>query len=198
MQLIFIRHGEKTKSDSKNLSTIGYLRAKFLVDYFIHNYSIFNLPNHVYAMDIKGKHKSRRCIETVWPLIKEAKLDFTWVHRSQTYKFATSLRNDRNMDKTFLICWEHSRIVDMLNILGMEQICSWGLSPESQYTDNECFDATWVVNLTETSIRLRVYRQFDIVNEEPRYVYPRTKVWYDEEIKIKALSWFWKYFNIYL
>jgi hypothetical protein len=210
MQIIFIRHGEKTKSDPVHLSDKGYKRAENLPQYLLHPYGEFNIPTHAYVMfvgeedpggvPIPKEGKSERCWETMQPTLKAtttgAKLPFTMVPRYNTHTLASkflemaSLRE--NSSKTFIVCWQHSRIVDFLNVLGARSVSSWGLNPEASRDDKLCFNATWVCDMgrptSETTLRLRVYRQFDIVNGEPHYMLPRNVAIFDKEYTCSSLT----------
>jgi hypothetical protein len=190
LQIVFIRHGEKSKNDPVHLNEDGKIRAENLPDYFLHPYNEFNVPKYVYVMNHhhQNNHKSQRCLETMLPTIKTGKLEYELVNRSHTIDLARKLLSHKNINKTVIVCWEHSRIVDMVNELGAYHVCSWGLDPEADTSDTRCFNATWVVDFTNKGLRLRVFRQFEIIDGYPIYQYPRTKIWYDRSFAKKEHS----------
>lgn len=178
-QLIFIRHGEKSRHDNVNLSHKGSLRARFLTEYLLHPYKDFGAPTSAYIMYLRGHNKSDRCRQTLQPTVHSGKLACNMVHRSETESLARQLAQ---LESTVVICWEHTRIVDFLNVLiGGHMVTAWGLNPESDADDSECFDATWVCDVDEQVVRLRVFRQFDIVDDLPAYPHDRHRVWFDKE-----------------
>ena len=184
-QIIFIRHGEKDR-DPVHLSDIGKVRALQLADYLLYPYGEFDAPHKAFIMTVPGRHKSHRCFETMKPTLTKGDLDYELVERSQTFHLAKRLMKLKPMT-TVVVCWEHSRIVDFLNIMGADSVTSWGLDPESKCMDKSCFNATWACDVEAgKGIRLRVYRQFDIENGNPVYKFPRTKVWYDKTFTLTS------------
>lgn len=181
-QLIFIRHGEKSALDNVNLSHKGKMRARHLPEYLLHPYKDFSPPTIAYIMYLRGHDKSDRCRQTMQPTIQTGQLEYIMVHRSKTESLALQLAK---LTGVVVICWEHSRIVDFLNVLvGDELVSSWGLNPESLDDDSECFDATWVCDVEQAHVRLRVFRQFDIVDNLPAYPHDRHRVWFDRHYKL--------------
>ena len=172
VQIIFIRHGEKAKG--KHLSDKGYLRAIYLADYIFHPFGVFKIPQMLYIMELKNEKKSVRCFETMKPTIDKG-ISYRMIPRANTESFAKSLLKD--IHDTILVCYEHERILDILNILGIP-VNAWGFEPESGKDDNTCFDATWVVNIVGGSKTLTVYKQFDIRHGQPHYTYDRNKIWF--------------------
>ena len=172
VQIIFIRHGEKSKG--KYLSDKGYLRAIYLADYILHPFGLFEIPQMLYIMEMKSSKKSVRCFETMKPTIDKG-LSYRMIPRANTESFAKSLLKD--IHDTILVCYEHERILDILNILGIP-VNAWGFEPESGKDDNTCFDATWVVNIVGGSKTLTVYKQFDIRHGQPYYTHDRNKIWF--------------------
>lgn len=178
-QLIFIRHAEKPDNDGVNLSHKGALRARYLPEYLLHPYKDFNPPKSAFIMYLRGHNKSDRCRQTMEPTIQSGRLRFKMVHRSKTESLALQLSK---LDHTVVVCWEHTRIVDFLNVLiGNQFITAWGLNPESSTDDRNCFDATWVCDVEDDVVRLRVYRQFDIIDDLPVYPHDRHRLWFDKK-----------------
>lgn len=178
-QLIFIRHAEKPNNDDVNLSRKGCLRARFLPEYLLHPYKDFSPPKSAVIMYLRGHNKSDRCRQTMEPTIKSGNLAYKMVHRSKTESLALQLSK---VEHTVVICWEHTRIVDFLNVLiGDQSVTAWGLDPESSTDDRKCFDATWVCDVDENVVRLRVFRQFDIIDDLPSYPHNRHRVWFDKK-----------------
>ena len=194
MQLIFIRHAEKTKPEPRHLNHVGRLRARFLVDYFNHPYDEFTRPTHAYIMQMPS-HKSQRCIETMQPLIHAncPSLRYELVPRYETHQLAARLLDTirtSQSETASIVCWQHSRIVDMLTTLGAD-VTAWGLDPDADGDDKDCFNATWVVCRVKHMLRLDVYRQFDIVDDQPVYTVPRNKVLFSKTWPIPRSSRSW-------
>lgn len=177
-QLIFIRHGEKSGKDVVNLSPKGFARARLLPEYLLHPYMDFSVPTSAYIMCLRGEYHSERCWQTMKPTVDAGGLRHHLVYRSKTESLAHLLPK---LQGVIVICWEHSRIVDLLNVLvGENAVSAWGLDPDAIQDDSKCFDATWVCDVDENTLRLRVFRQFDIVNDLPHYEHDRHRVWYDK------------------
>lgn len=193
-QIIFIRHAEKPHDHSdSHLSDKGLRRAQLLADYILHPWAgEVRVPRHAYIMVMGDSKKSRRCVETMKPTLEQAgnRLSCTHVHRSRGTELARRLISSPREDA--IVCWEHSRIVDILNLMGVG-VRSWGLDPESDTIDGtskHCFDATWVADVSMTHIRLRVYRQFDVVNGVALWRHNRNHVWFERTYKNGGLSEF--------
>ena len=181
MRIVFIRHGEKTKSDPVHLSLRGRRRAALLVDYFMQpQLNGFQKPEKFVAMSHTNSH---RCVETLEPVARKMDCLITRVHRSVTLEFAKRILAMRPTKDhpPILCCWEHSRIVDMVNALGAATVTSWGLDPESEADQRDCFDATWVCEIDHAmhTLTMKVFRQFCIGKDgEPFYETPREHVFY--------------------
>lgn len=193
--IIFVRHGEKSRHSGGHLSRVGQLRARFLADYFLHPFDDFPRPRELHAMTLSGRGRSRRCEETLWPTAGAGALTLDLVPRHRTEAFAEELARranacDSQSANVVLVCWEHSRIVDMVNVIAgrpeVPAVRSWGLDPRAEEDDKECFDATWVCTFDATSfsrtMTLTVFKQFDVVGGQPYYRpdCPRNRVWYRE------------------
>ena len=184
-QVIFIRHAEKSKH-GKHLNDVGYLRSIYLTDYFLHPFGNFEIPEFAYVMCLDKKSKSVRCLETMQPTIDKG-MPYELVSREHTHKLAKTLRNYGY--NIVVICWEHSRIVDIVNLLiGHRSINAWGFNPDADDDDKNCFDATWVCTLDETSLTLKIYRQFDIVDGQPKYLHDRNKIIFERKFYITTFS----------
>ena len=174
VQIIFMRHGEKSKG--KHLSDEGYLRAIYLADYILHPFGLFEIPQMLYIMEMKNSKKSVRCFETMKPIIDKG-IPYMMIPRHTTETFAKSLLKDTH--DTVLVCYEHERILDIVNILGIS-VDAWGFDPESDRDDDTCFDATWVVDIVGGTKTLTVYKQFDIRHGQPYYTCDRNKIWFQK------------------
>ena len=185
-QVVFIRHGEKDGDDCVHLSAVGRARADLLPDYLLHPFGEFEQPDKVYVMSVPGPGRhSQRCFETVAPTLARG-VPFEVVPRSKSAELVERLRQGRG---SVLVCWEHTRIVDLVNRLAENTndfVHQWGLNPapdQQQQIDQgrACFDATWVCEVPDgPGIDLRVYRQFDVDNRTllPVWRSPRTKLWF--------------------
>lgn len=185
-QIIFIRHAEKPADKHNNhLSHKGSQRAELLADYLLYPLTReIHVPRNAFVMTMGSHHKTVRCEETMMPTLAQAgdKLHCELVHRSGGTNLPHRLLRLAPGSHT-IVCWEHSRIIDMLNIMGVS-VLSWGLDPDASRDDKHCFDATWVCDVTSKTIRLRVYRQFDVIDGEASYnrdhtYYDRNHVWFD-------------------
>ena len=174
--IIFIRHAEKSKHDVVHLDAQGKARAIFLADYILHPYNDFEVPTAIYTMT--APH-SKRCIETMAPtLAKINAVHHINVPRAQSEQLAKTLLMSCEKESS-LVCWEHSRIVDIMNNMGIP-VTAWGLVPDSHKDEGKCFDATWVLTVTPTMFKLTVYRQFAIKNGIAIWNHPRTNVWWQQ------------------
>ena len=108
------------------------------------------------------------------PTIIQGDIPYEMIFRKNTETFAKTLATTKTK-KTILICWESSRIVDIVNILGAS-VSAWGLYPENDKDDKDCYDATWVCDISISSITLTVYKQFDIIQGKPFYSQPRNQI----------------------
>lgn len=186
-QVVLIRHGEKSKHDPVHLNRRGTLRSMFLPDYILFPYDDFRRPSYAFIMFLNGPRKSDRCFETLAPTIEEAHMQHEFVHRSLTGEVVAKILGS-NEGATSLVCWEHTRIVDIVNLLiGRPDIGAWGLDPSSHGDDGSCFDATWVCDIDDTTVRLRVYQQFDIdmETEQPFYEHERHTIFFDKSFNRK-------------
>lgn len=157
-QIIFIRHGEKTKRDDVNLSPLGYKRAEKLVEYFINSKSI-PIPDKIIAMKQSHKESSNRSYETVQPLAKHLNLKISDHYtREEIKEIAEYIKEHESKNSVVLVCWEHSCIPKIVEkLLNLKHELNWGLDPESD-EDTDNFTAVWVLE----DYKLSVYKQADI------------------------------------
>jgi len=189
--IVFIRHGEKVPWDPVNLSVQGEQRARLLPDYFRHPFGLFDVPTALVAMADGSPGHSRRCTETLQPTADALGLSL------QTWQRGHGRRAIRSIckEKTTVVCWEHSEIVDVVRWLGFD-VWSWGLYPSEKDHGKHCFDATWVVNLKRGT--LTVYRQFRVSEDgkEAMWPWPRTVPTCDVFVKrgiwARVVDWYLK------
>ena len=181
VQIVIIRHGEKPRDRSSvDLDHKGKMRAEFLPDYLLHSYDDFKPPVFSFNMLMKAG-KSQRCFETMKPTIRKGGLRYENVPRFLAHEMAKYFSDHCDRDKTYVVCWQHDGIVDLVNMLGAKDVCSWGFNPEGGHGEGrECYDATWVCDIDAQTLRLRVFRQFDIVDDLPVYVVPRNEVVFEK------------------
>jgi broad specificity phosphatase PhoE len=161
-QIIFIRHGEKTKDDPINLSNSGKLRANELVSYF-QNSSIVNKPDIIIAMKQNHIDSSNRPYETIKPLSDAYNITLiNPYNRDQVDELVTMIISLDN--KNVLICWEHSVIAEITEKLIKKKFnykhlkLTWSDSPESGIEDDNDYSSMWIIQ----NNMFEVYKQFDI------------------------------------
>lgn len=154
-QVIILRHSEKQAEDSKNLgelyeglSTKGYERAAALSQYIPRH---FGLPDFIFATQPGHTYPSFRPIMTCAPLAynvrtKIARNDthpvelFNLGYSNQEVKDLAEelLSNPLYEGKNIVICWDHHRINELAEGLGVDatQLNKW---------PNEVFDVTYKI-----------------------------------------------------
>jgi len=145
-QIIFIRHGEKTKKDPINLSNKGFERARELVSFFINNtnYELLKTPDKIIAMKQAHKKSSNRPYQTVTPLAEYLSINiFSPFKRDQIEELVDYIKNMEF--NCLLICWEHSCIPKIVSrLLNTNHELIWGLNPESKEISNN-YSAVWIL-----------------------------------------------------
>jgi hypothetical protein len=205
LQVIFMRHCEKERG-SVHLSAAGRDRARLLPSYLLQPAGDFGRISHCFVMTMPP-HKSVRCVESLAPTLAAASdthMPCDPVRRSRQRHLVRELHamaaaaRQRGEDRTVLVCWEHSRIVDMVDELLLRaradadasSVASWGLDPEAPRDAKDCFDATWVLDFLDASrMRLTVYRQFSVCHHEAHYDHARTRVWYEKLFSCPPEGW---------
>lgn len=160
-QIIFIRHGEKTKKDSVNLSPLGYKRAEELVRYFKKSKNLI-FPDKIIAMKQSHKDSSNRSYETVQPLANHLNLKISDHYmREEIKEVVEYIKEQGSKHSVILICWEHSYIPKIIGkLLNLKDELNWGLNPEYE-EDSDNFTGVWLLE----DYKLSVYKQSDICEE---------------------------------
>jgi hypothetical protein len=180
-QIIFIRHGEKTKKDDVNLSPLGYKRAEKLVEYFI-NSKTLKVPYKIIAMKQGHKDSSNRSYETVQPLAKHLNLKISDHYtREEIKEVAEYIKEQESIYSVILVCWEHSCIPKIVEkLLNLKYDLNWGLNPESN-EESDNFTAVWVLE----DYKLSVYKQADIYEKNNHFMVDESN---DEVVKTMHLK----------
>ena len=164
-QIIFIRHGEKTKKDSVNLSSLGYKRAEELIRYFEKSKNLI-LPEKIIVMKQAHKDSSNRSYETVQPLANHLNLKISDHYKREEIKEVVEyIKEQESKYSIILICWEHSYIPKIIEkLLNLKHELKWGLNPEEEENDN--FTAVWLLE----NYKLSVYKQADICEKNNQII----------------------------
>lgn len=131
-QIIIIRHADKLEQTQAGptLSAKGQVRAIKFADYFLNK---FGEPDNVIAANPSnyiGKNSSIRELQTVAPLVnilstKHPQTGFPILHpfESADYKKLVKfvLQEEMFSGKTVLICWNHTKIPQLAEKLGVTQ-----------------------------------------------------------------------------
>jgi len=176
-QIIFIRHGEKTKKNHVNLSKQGYKRAEELVNFFINSKS-FPCPDKIIAMKQSHKDSSDRSYETVKPLAEHLNLKIAdYYSRDEIKDVSEYIKDQESKYSTILVCWEHSCIPKIvLEILNSKHKLTWGLDPES-HEDSDNYTAVWILE----DNKLSVFKQSDIYEKNNSFIVYESN---DEVLKV--------------
>ncbi len=179
--LILVRHAEKDDEDDVHLSPQGELRAHCLGPYFAFPMGDFRRPTGIVAMAQHSPRSSDRCFDTVVPTANALRIAVC--HHGKTREFDNVIRKCRIRElasavssaapaassRTLLVCWEHRMLPMLANVLGFDEVVSWGFEPDGGEDDDDCFDCTWVID----GDLLHVFPQFEIVDGSPVYRRPR-------------------------
>jgi hypothetical protein len=103
----FIRHAEKPKESSSELSHLGKKRASCLATIFSNN-KYFHIPKRIIAQPSNANHPSKRPIGTVKPLAKKLGLGIEHGCDGSDIKCVQDLIKQGN--GPILIAWEHKRL----------------------------------------------------------------------------------------
>jgi hypothetical protein len=130
-QIVIIRHADKWSEEPGNtLNPRGYLRAVKFSEYYLEKFKI--VPDFIFAPNPNTKKSSLRPIQTVAPLAnnreciaKEVYIDHEYTLGEERNLAKEILKNKKYNDKNILICWEHTRIVGILNNLGFKENITW-------------------------------------------------------------------------
>ncbi|AGE56158.1 phosphoglycerate mutase [Paramecium bursaria Chlorella virus NE-JV-1] len=139
---LLMRHGEKHDGE---LSDKGHARAEYLPEYFLkHRPKGVPMPTHLISMKPKYETSSRRCIDTLTPMMR--KLGTTLLveyEREETRELIRYLMN-LPQDSVVLVCWEHNYIVNIARELGFP-VLNWNDTPISNERDTKRFDVLWMI-----------------------------------------------------
>jgi len=136
---MIIRHGEKIRDGSINLSPKGEARANCLLNVFGPN-GTFVSPQKIFAQKPTDKKKSTRPRDTVIPLAKALNLtvDLTF-SRHKTKELTDYIKN--STDEITLISWSKERIPEIVSKLGILNPPLW----------EKAYDEIWVITDRKTN-----------------------------------------------
>jgi hypothetical protein len=177
-KIMIIRHGEKpdkkdsvkgvTASGVKNkqeLSPQGWQRSGALVRFFNPinkqcSHPALAIPDVILAEDPKGHIKSERPLHTILALAQSLKkkpvLRYTKGQEPALAKFAQA------QSGVVLICWEHSAIIQIANLLSGDQKSS------PQKWKGRRFDLVWVFELQSGKWKLTQVPQLLLPGDIPK------------------------------
>jgi hypothetical protein len=174
-QIIIIRHGEKPRDkDNFGLSQQGFARSKYLVDYFtdpviINGKQMYQRPQMIYCFNTHdGVNRSRQSMQ---PLIDTGIQydDELSNGKSGTQSLVDQIFDDKNQNKTILVCWEHKIIPFLVEEIGkrmsknenqnknrFKDFNFWALDPkngEKGENDHSLYSMTVIIDLTENTLQ---------------------------------------------
>ena len=177
-RIMIIRHGEKpSKKDSikgislsgfrsKNeLSARGWQRSGALIRFFnpimgdVFSDPALRKPDVILAEDPKGHIKSQRPLHTIESLAislrKKPVLRYTKGQEQRLVEFAKA------QPGVVLICWEHSAIIDIANLLlGDSEACP-------QHWPGDRFDLVWIFEARQKSWKFSQVPQLLLPGDRP-------------------------------
>ena len=170
-EIIIIRHGEKT--EDKNffgLSQKGLARSIYLLDYFtnpveINGKHVYNKPDIIYCFNKHdGLNRSKQLMQ---PLIDSGIVYNIESNNDKkgTEQMVDDLFNDKNKDLTLLVCWEHTIIPDLVQMIGKKisgnkniykKFKYWSTDPakgKHGESDNSLYSLTVVIDPLNHTLR---------------------------------------------
>lgn len=135
-EIVIIRHGDKwVKNAGDNLNPTGYLRAIKFSEYYLKKFG--TPPDAIFATRMGKDGAHARPFQTVAPLANHPVTTAKKVSISNPFEVGHEaelakevLSNPAYDNKRVLICWEHTRITDILNGLGIPGKTVW---PKDNY-----------------------------------------------------------------
>jgi len=164
--VLLIRHGEKKGND---LSKTGRKRAEFLPDYFKKfRPTDVPLPTHLVSMRPKHRSSSRRCVDTLIPMMREMRMSLVVEFDREEVDVLVSFVERLPQEAVVLICWEHHWIVEIARALGFN-VLNWNDTPFSNCQDSKAFDVLWKIDglSFESFVTYSVTRDGVAVYEDP-------------------------------
>lgn len=143
--IILLRHAEKPLN-GPDLSKKGWLRAKALPEIFNEGHSLNGVgrPDFMFAAGPVKQGSSMRSIQTLKYLseVTGVSVDKSF-NRDQYTKMTSELFADPKFNgKTVLICWQHDRLTDILQVMGYD---------EAPQYPSKVFDRIWLVTFDENN-----------------------------------------------
>ena len=180
-EIILLRHTDKLAQSETGptLSAKGYVRALKFTYYFLNR---FGEPDFVIAGKPKGADSSIRELQTVAPLVnilaaRYPNTGFDILHpytHDEFGELSKYILTDKKFDDALvLICWRHTKIVELAKALGVED----KLDP---WPDND-YDSVYVIEYTKYG---KVAR-FNILHNQ--YPINSEVTWDDVYNKLNAL-----------
>ena len=174
-QIVLLRHTDKLQQHLTGpaVSAKGYARAVKFSYYFL---SYFGEPDFVVAGKPKGKDASIRELQTVGPLVNilaqrhpDTGFDILHPYTHEEFKeLSNYLLTDKKFDdKLVLICWRHTKIVELAKELGVKgKLDPW---PNDDYDSVYILDFNKSGKLIEFTILRNQYPIHDDVTWESLY-----------------------------
>ena len=168
-EIVFIRHGEKkNKHDIGDLSKTGEIHAKCWLQFFQdqNRPSTIGLPNSLYAMKMgHKKDSSNRPYETILPLSQYLNIPINNKYLRDDHESVITDILKNNAGKNVLVCWEHKKIVDLVNEIIKQvnlnncnlRVKNWGENVVSKIDEDSNYSTLWKITFEENDIKLYVY-----------------------------------------
>lgn len=176
-QIVLLRHADKLPQylTGPAVSAKGYIRALKFSFYFL---SYFGEPDFVVAGKPKGKDASIRELQTVGPLVnilaeRHPDIGFDILHpytHEEYDELAKYILKDKKFDnKLVLICWRHTKIVELVKALGVKnKLEPW---PDDDYDSVYILDYDQFGTITKFTILHNQYPMNNAVTWENIYQY---------------------------
>jgi phosphohistidine phosphatase SixA len=146
-QIILLRHAEEPENEEHNeLSKRGWKRAEALVDFFKKKKFTKHGPAvAIYAMGQRHEDSSVRAIQTMTPLAEELGIEINDEYTREEYaEAAEEILTKRKYDgKLVIVCWQHKRLRDFAEELGLEDAPKWG---------GDVYDRVWVLDFEDDEL----------------------------------------------
>jgi hypothetical protein len=153
--ILLMRHGEKFEDE---LSEEGWIRAHYLSEYFLeHRPRGVSFPTHLISMKPNKPSSSRRCIDTLVPMMRDFRMTLHVEFKREEVKELVDYILNLPRDSVVLVCWEHHYIVNIAREFGFP-VMNWNDTPITNDKDTKQFNILWKIKNNE----FKSFLTFDI------------------------------------
>jgi hypothetical protein len=177
-----MRHGEKLDSE---LSETGHIRADYLPEYFLkHRPKGVPLPTHLVSMKPNKPSSSRRCVDTLIPMMRDFRMTLHVEFKREEVKELVNYSLDLPRDSVVLVCWEHRYIVNIAREFGFP-VLNWNDTPITNDEDTKQYNILWKIENNE----FKSFLTFDIEYKSPSvYLHPLRQEYTNQNYPWSILS----------